>query len=182
MSYKTELQSNNNDLNTILATINNLPTAISIDDTLTQAGMAADAKVVGEALDAQSDYLEEQIHSNIASLSDVFTSALETACKIQTGSYKGNGKSSIGNEVSLTFAFQPKLVIIHWEGNTYGAVVMMQGISHARVQTGSISTIEWSGNSVSWWATDVGMHMNVADGVYKWVAIGSEGGITHEYH
>ena len=57
MSYKTELASNNTDLEAVLATVNNLPEAISIDTTLSVAGKAADAKAVGDAIAAISTTL-----------------------------------------------------------------------------------------------------------------------------
>lgn len=55
MSYNTELQANNEELQSILNTVNALPNAdsggnVELDATLTQSGKAADAKAVGDAI------------------------------------------------------------------------------------------------------------------------------------
>ena len=46
----SQLENNTTTLENILITINELPNAITIDNTLTQSGKAADAKATGDAL------------------------------------------------------------------------------------------------------------------------------------
>ena len=60
-NYKETLQENNADLQTVLAAVNNLPEAISVDDTLSIAGQAADAKAVGDALEQCGAAVEQSI-------------------------------------------------------------------------------------------------------------------------
>jgi hypothetical protein len=84
MSYKTELAANNTDLEAVLAAVNSLPEAISIDTTLSVAGKAADAKAVGDALAGVGG-----AEVKTATIGTSWTEDSETGVKTQTVSISG---------------------------------------------------------------------------------------------
>lgn len=90
MSYKTELASNNTDLEAVLAAVNNLPEAISIDTTLSVAGKAADAKAVGDAISTIENSISGSgitiLHGTIG---NIWTEDEETGVKSQLVSLEG---------------------------------------------------------------------------------------------
>ena len=119
--------------------------------------------------------------------------ALSAGIKIATGSYVGTGKYGASNKNSLTFAFEPKLLIIFEQNdadNGCGAT-MIYGATHystvPRASSGLMlhhsNVVEWSGNTVSWYnrinetnGWDVSncilYQLNISGSTYRYIAIG----------
>lgn len=107
--------------------------------------------------------------------------------KIATGSYTGNGNHNSGSINSLTFDFEPKLVIIRTNensgqnGNVYGATLVRHdtgGYLHQYNDTygmySSYLQVKWTGNTVYYYTTMgyPGDQLNTATVKYYYVAIG----------
>ena len=80
------------------------------------------------------------------------------APKIETGSYTGTGTYGASNPNSLTFGFEPKLVVI--TGNGVGEIGILQcsagarfgGYMDTKLVNSATLSISVSGNSVSWYS------------------------------
>lgn len=107
--------------------------------------------------------------------------------KIAIGSYVGTGTYSSANPNSLTFDFEPKVVIVVADGsNGFCAgflIVRGQTFSDGigSFSAGSVAlglNITWSGNTVSWYTTndfDAGKanaQMNTSGKTFRYVALG----------
>ena len=100
-------------------------------------------------------------------------------CKISYGSYTGTGEYGTAHPCSLTFSFEPKLLIIglynegqgdpvHFiKGNTAYFCRNVGGTS------GIHGTLSFQGNTVSWYSTDSEKHqLNYSGWPYIYLAIG----------
>ena len=93
----SQLENNTTTLENILTTLNELPNAITIDTTLTQAGQAADAEATGNALAEKVPTSRtingKELSSNITLIaSDVSAAAsshTQAASTITTGTFVG---------------------------------------------------------------------------------------------
>ena len=107
--------------------------------------------------------------------------------RIATGSYTGNGNHNSGSINSLTFDFEPKLVIIRTNessgqnGNVYGATLVRHDtggyLSQYNDTYGMYSSnlqVKWTGNTVYYYTTKgyPGDQLNTATVKYYYVAIG----------
>ena len=102
--------------------------------------------------------------------------------KIAYGSYSGTGSYGSGNKNSLSFSFQPKLVVISSGLASSGADTLLMLYGQTRAAScgsnggGNYCSTSWSGNRVSWYATDSNngayYQMNVSGFQYYYVAIG----------
>ncbi len=91
--------------------------------------------------------------------------------KVITGSYVGTGTYGKNNPNSITFDFEPKLVILQEDAT----VIMIRGTSKATYYTTTSYslTLTWSGNVLSWYSTEsAGRQFNTSGETYHWVAIG----------
>lgn len=129
------------------------------------------------------------------------TSTLETnALHLKLDTYKGTGTYGSANPRTLTFDFQPKLVMIIGpmtvsnSGNGVCALILVQGITEylavLTTRTNAIiasqytmvsKNVSWEGNSVSWHydhaaglseAARAGGQANVNNSTYTYLAIG----------
>lgn len=108
--------------------------------------------------------------------------------KIETGSYKGTGTYGTSNPVTLTFSFEPKLVMV-FSRQKYGSHAVRTLIATPFVNAndrfeaafnnvlleGSSQTmqVKWGSNSLSFYATqDPEQQLNYSGGEYKYIAIG----------
>lgn len=112
--------------------------------------------------------------------------ASQGVSKVQTGSYVGTGvNTSAQTPMSLTFDFEPKLVIVNSDYATGGSVeqnalIMIYQSGKANPIPGSsnhVMNVTWGENSVSWYsAADSSVtgaaHYNSSGYTYHWVAIG----------
>lgn len=101
-------------------------------------------------------------------------------CQIYTGSYVGTGTYGQSNPNTLTFPFEPKLVIIS-NGGQYFAIpfVFDEDSQYIRImstnsRTGTLVT-SWNGKSISWYQSQMGeadSQLNTNGVTYRYVAIG----------
>lgn len=109
-----------------------------------------------------------------------FDNAVE-APKIATGSYVGTGTYGEGNPNTLTFEFDPKLLIVQTDSDSYPAgFVWVDGISMIGcVFTGTSSSaslnisISKDGEKITWYSSDGSVdQMNISAQTYYYTAIG----------
>lgn len=134
--------------------------------------------------------LKEEFKSADQEIEQTLTAALP---KFAMGSYTGTGTKGAENPNSLTFAFEPKLLIIALQPvdtndmdrslsgvESVRPLVAIQGASTAAVSYGSGSypraymiNLTWSGKTVSWYsAADAFLQFNASDATYRYLAIG----------
>lgn len=120
-----------------------------------------------------------------ADVNELIAAALANAggAKIEYGSYIGSNKYGSGNPNSLTFGFEPKLVIIREkEIVNYKPITPLMLFKDATYYVGQYDNtnryggvVTWSGNTVSWYTTLdksdtlAQFSMNVE---YRYIAIG----------
>ena len=109
--------------------------------------------------------------------------------KIATGSYTGTGTYGESNPNSLTFDFEPKVILFAAFGTStyfYADVPFIRGSSFARTVYyvsnddlhGRGVQLTWDGNTVSWYSDSSDSNwaakyqLNVSGQVYRYVAIG----------
>ena len=102
---------------------------------------------------------------------------------IAVGSYTGTGTMGANNKKTLTFNFEPKLVIIRTP-NASGSAGIVHGITLVRGATqqyvdsfgsqGTSVNVTWGSNSVSWYRADgvAADQCNTKNAVYYYFAIG----------
>ena len=101
--------------------------------------------------------------------------------KIETGSYTGTGTYGAGKPITLTFEFEPLIVIVQGNLNTTGNVAGRTAV-FVRPQTKCLSigadtirilTATWNEVTLSWYETSGGAYqLNASDQPYSYVAIG----------
>ena len=113
----------------------------------------------------------------VKTLNDAIGVLSVSGCKIATGSYVGNGKKGSSNPNTLSFDFQPKLIVI--TGNAkyhYTPLVLIRGSSKVYTSSNDTSvTVTWSDNGVSWYDTSAiydDVQFNMQGVVYNYAAIG----------
>lgn len=96
--------------------------------------------------------------------------------KLQTGSYTGTGTSGQSNPCSLTFGFEPKLLIVGSSSDTLDSTaVLIKGMyKHWTIASAGNGTLfpTFSGNTVSWYSNDAWTQMNVANTAFCYLSIG----------
>ena len=102
----------------------------------------------------------------------------EGMTKIETGSYVGTGTYGEDNPNSLTFWFEPKLVMVRSESLNGGYFLdAVKGVGIAPNDynhvgySGYDTGLVWSGNTLSWYADNAKLQMNDYT-TYYYVAIG----------
>lgn len=112
-------------------------------------------------------------------------STANSACKIAYGSYAGTGNYGSANANTLTFPFQPKLVLVQLQ--SYGAVALsdanyghfntllfIRPLAEFRFVNNQYKLfLSWSGNSVSWYSPDsADKQINRINSTYSYLAFG----------
>ena len=101
--------------------------------------------------------------------------------RIATGSYTGTGTYGANNPNSLTFAFEPKLVIVFQDTTSssnngfFGRIIMINGAGNASFGAGSnyYLTTMFYDTSVKWYSANAALlQLNYSSGRYVYVAIG----------
>ena len=157
----------------IAALENQLVNATSLDD-IDLSGYATKGEV--ESVSAEVYELQETVRG----LNDSVNSLPKTSgLRIMYGSYYGTGTMGPLNPTSLTFEFEPKLVIITSEEGTYdGPVVWTYGTTMIPLRpsnTNSTSGLQFSleGNKLSWYnGAGANLQFNCSGIKYTWLAIG----------
>ena len=107
--------------------------------------------------------------------------AIAAAPKVAVGSYTGSGLCSVDSPRTLTFAFQPKLVIIvenSWGSLKAGTALISGQTLSAGIGGGTNSgaclslTVSWSGNSVTWYGPSAEKQLDMENTEYFYCAIG----------
>ena len=118
-----------------------------------------------------------KVDSALAALGE----AIAAAPKIAVGSYTGSGSCGASAPRTLTFAFQPKLVIVvenSWDYLKAGtALISGQSLSAGiggRTSSGACLglTVSWSGNSVTWYGPSAEKQFDVENCEYFYCAVG----------
>ena len=104
------------------------------------------------------------------------------AARVETGSYKGTGKKSASTPNTLTFGFEPKLVVVSSKSDEYlRRCVFVRGVTRtvSTIQNNSASygsvSVTWNGNTLSWYdykEYSVYDQLDVSGTTYFYVAIG----------
>lgn len=120
----------------------------------------------------------------MAAFNEKFQQAIDEAVsrgvKIEVGSYVGTGTYGKTNPNSLTFGFEPKLVLIGEVGWNYFTVLFNGiGIVMAGGSNIKMTSTSFSGKTVSWYNIDeytgspkYRVQMNESGFVYHYIAIG----------
>ena len=107
--------------------------------------------------------------------------AISDTPKIAVGSYTGSGSCGASSPRTLTFAFQPKLVIIvvnSWDYLKAGTALISGQSLSAGIGGGTSSgaclglTVSWSGNSVTWYGPSAEKQLDVENCEYFYCAVG----------
>ena len=102
----------------------------------------------------------------------------ENVVKVATGTYTGTGKDGSSNKNSLTFDFEPKLVIVGTVPSIdiVSPLVLIRGQSTTRISStddGNNIAVSWSGNTVSWFViNDSASYQFNTVTTYYYIAIG----------
>ena len=125
---------------------------------------AVTASYVQSAVSGKQDTLTFDSTPTAGSSNPVTSGGIKTAmngfARIACGSYVGTGTYGSANPCSLTFDFEPKLVIVAPSTvNLYvGTMVAVNpdGIAYCPSSAAtSIQSLTWSGNTLSWYVNDV---------------------------
>ena len=118
-----------------------------------------------------------KVDSALAALGE----AIAAAPKIAVGSYTGSGSCGASSPRTLTFAFQPKLVIVvenSWDYLKAGTALISGQSLSAGIGGGTNSgaclslTVSWSGNSVTWYGPSAEKQLDMENTGYFYCAIG----------
>lgn len=102
---------------------------------------------------------------------------LGSKVRIETGSYVGTGTYGSSNPNSLTFDFEPKVVIVQQQNDViYGGFPWQYGTYVAKpyISSGTgVVSLSWERNKVSWYnETNQTNQLNGSNVTYNYVAIG----------
>ena len=140
-------------------------------ETLTQLGLSANK-------------LPNDAFQQIKTLIDNVQSSTNSKARIQTGSYVGRGTYGAGNSCSLTFDFEPWLLIVE---NRDGVLYYIESTSDYvrypilnvrcnKIYSAGSSYINftWTGNRVSWYTVlnKADAQLNKIDTTYNYIVLG----------
>lgn len=93
-------------------------------------------------------------------------------CQIYTTSYVGAGTYGQDNARSITCP-KPPVVVMFQSGHGEAAIAFKPyGGGNAIGANGAqVSSVQWLGNTVSWWGTDATCHMNLRDTTYHVIVL-----------
>ena len=93
-------------------------------------------------------------------------------CQIYVSSYVGNGVYGQDNARSITCP-KPPVVVMFQSGHGEAAIAFKPyGGGNAIGANGAqVSSVQWLGNTVSWWGTDATCHMNLRDTTYHVIVL-----------
>lgn len=117
----------------------------------------------------------EQEYTQGGDFSDIWGKTIPVP-KIAAGSYVGTGTHGKDNPNTLTFPFEPKLVVIqhHRLGDSY-SLYMLYGVEttsgNYHESNGTVK-ITWNSKTVSWYANLNDPQMNVSGETYHYFALG----------
>lgn len=98
--------------------------------------------------------------------------------QMTAGSYVGTGKYGSSNPNTLTFDFEPKLVVVRDKSGTVECLTLPNGVTSSSTYTSdnaadSMVRVLWSENSVSWYhSNSASYQLNQSGKTYCYAAIG----------
>ena len=105
--------------------------------------------------------------------------SIVAASKIEIGSYTGTGTYGQNNPNSLTFGFEPKIVLLYrsqqFLGANYGSLfcVKPDTLSSSASSGSPENNLTWTGSGLSWWNRSSGdEQMNNLGTKYYYIAVG----------
>ena len=118
---------------------------------------------------------EAKITDVLGNLIAIPADQIKDGVKIATGSYTGTGTYGSSHPNSLTFEFEPKLVLVN-ENSQYGLIA----IKDCTAALAAVNTMEqrvtWGNRTVSWYCTGTNQsaytQYNAAGTTYNYIAIG----------
>lgn len=151
-------------------------TSLKIASNAVTLAKIASGVLTAENMSVPSD-LSALFDADTSNVEAVLYQVAELCAKIQTGSYNGTGtKGSQANGNTLTFDFTPQVVIIGAEpSHRSNPLIFMQGSATTRHVSDAgpeVINAVWSGNSLTWYASDAGFQHNTSGQTYNYVAIG----------
>lgn len=125
------------------------------------------------------------LNGSVASLNSWVGAIDATRARIETGSYMGTGQFGLEHPTTITFSFEPKLVIVQREYNA-GAAIISSDYLHDQTYIlirplrmflsadfNYHSMINWNGNTVSWYSPhSVNMQLNREGDKMLYIAFG----------
>ena len=126
---------------------------------------------------------ETKITDVLGNLIAIPADQIKDGVRIATGSYTGTGTYGASNPNSLTFEFEPKLVIIQATADSSssytGLIFPSSGMVFGGVSTSGqgssgclLSSVSVAGSTISWSANEAKYQLNNGGGEYRYIAIG----------
>lgn len=143
---------------------------------LNKANLLADATAALFGLDANA--VPNGVLVAAWNLIDKNAKDIANGVKIAMGSYTGTGETGEDNAITLTFGFEPKMVVVqNASGYSLDFLPMIKGVSKTGDNTDSGSSdaaviVTWGANSVSWYSYYKENMKNNAGDTYLYIAIG----------
>ena len=138
-------------------------------------------------VDSSNNIHPSQEYTQGGSITDVFGYDVPI-CQYETGSYVGTGTYGSSSPSSLTFSFEPKIVVIfRVKGNSapdfnvsdsHNSPLFMinggNGITQSEYNSAywGYNKSQWEGNIVKWYSESANMQKNLSGSTYNYVAIG----------
>lgn len=118
---------------------------------------------------------ETKITDVLGNLIAIPASQIKDGVKIATGSYTGTGTYGSSNPNSLTFEFEPKLVLVNGDSQ-YGLIAIKDCTISLASTSNMVQRIIWNNKTVSWFTAALNpsgsSQYNGAGNTYYYVAIG----------
>mgnify|MGYP004622760533 CR=1 FL=1 len=117
---------------------------------------------------------ETKITDVLGNLIAIPADQIKDGVKIATGSYTGTGTYGSSNPNSLTFEFEPKIVIITCASSGPIICFLCSQTQENYVYNGGNlkATASWNGMTVNWYGTSQAAQSNVSGYTYNFIAIG----------
>ena len=118
---------------------------------------------------------ETKITDVLGNLISIPSGQIKDGVKIATGSYTGTGTYGPSNPNSLTFAFEPKLMLVN-ENSQYGLIAIKDCAAALAAVNTMQQRVTWENKTVSWYCTGTNQsaftQYNAAGTTYNYIAIG----------
>lgn len=142
-------------------------------------------------LGGDSSMLPDEALVILKTLVDNAQTSADEKAKIQTGSYIGTGTYGSKNPNTLTFDFEPKLLIVSGTVNGHTSTKQVYGVTVIYIEgqneygflvqtnAGYVNgNVYRDGNTISWYSTDTssnyapGLQFNISGKTYSYIAFG----------
>ena len=117
-------------------------------------------------------------------LAELWSLVREADVKIAVGSYTGAGYAGPNYKNSLTFDFEPKLVIVMDQSELTGwQYIFVNGKTKVQCvpEASYAATVSWSDNTVTWWMADASSSSNATNSGYVKHQFNTSGATYHYF-